>query len=169
MVGLLSDVSLVVPTRFVEGCSIVILGDPPLTLGSSEYWAESHEFPHFDLAAEGRLGEALRALAARRLLVSAQDVADGGLGVALAECALLGECGASVMLDGSLDVALFSEDQGRAIVTCHPDDVAAVSSVAEDRGVQVARVGSTGGDRLVINNIVELELVHLRTAWDPAP
>ena len=65
----------------------------------------------------------VRALAARRLLRSAQDISDGGLAVALAECAMLGGVGATIEIQDRPEVALFSEDQGRAVVGCRPEDV----------------------------------------------
>ena len=82
MVGLLEDVTLAVGAAFGAGSSVVLLGPPPRGLGASEY-AGDGDFPWFDLHAERRLGDALRAMAARRLLRSAQDVSDGGLAVAL--------------------------------------------------------------------------------------
>src|SRR5579859_5399005 len=141
MVGLLEDVSLAISAAFAPGCSVILLGEAPRGLGASEY-AGDGAFPRFDLGAERRLGHLLRALARQRLLRSAQDVADGGLAVALAECALLGSTGASVHMLADLqagtvpdvtqgdlqlravsgdassrtEVALFSEDQGRAVV-----------------------------------------------------
>jgi phosphoribosylformylglycinamidine synthase len=125
-------------------------------------------FPRFDLAAERRLGELLRVLAARRLLRSAQDVADGGLAVALAECALLGECGVTVQVDGiSLDVALFSEDQGRAVVTCARSDVDTVLALAAEHVVPAFVAGQTGGDVLAIAGAVEVSLARMRDAWEP--
>jgi phosphoribosylformylglycinamidine synthase len=168
MVGLLEDVRLTVPTAFSAGNAVVLLGERPTRLGASEYLPDSDVFPRFDLAAERRLAELLRALAARRLLRSAQDVADGGLAVALAECALLGACGVTVQVDGvSLDVALFSEDQGRAVVTCAPSDVDTVLALAAEHVVPAFVAGQTGGDVLVIAGAVEVSLAQMRDAWEP--
>jgi phosphoribosylformylglycinamidine synthase len=169
MVGLLPDVSLAVPTGFRAGCEVVLLGEPPRDLGASEYLPDLDAFPWFDLEDERRLGGLLCDLAARRLLSSAQDVADGGLAVALAECALLGNCGVRIeALDGpSLEVALFSEDQGRAVVTCRPGDVPAILSLAAERAVPAVRIGSTGGDRLTVHAEIDVDLDRLRTTWDP--
>jgi phosphoribosylformylglycinamidine synthase subunit PurL len=209
MVGLLDDVTLVVPTAFTPGNTIVLLGEPPKTLGASEYLATRPDltregdtpnvrdsltvqsgatgggtptvrggdppsaelFPWFDLADERRLGACLRALAARRLLRSAQDVADGGLAIALAECALLGGCGATLHLDGSPDteVMLFSEDQGRAVVTCEPAHADALLALATEHGVATTVAGATGGERLVIDESIDLPLEALREAWDAEP
>jgi phosphoribosylformylglycinamidine synthase II len=165
MVGLLDDVSLAVGAAFQSACTILLLGDPPDYLGASEY-AGDGQFPRFDLEAERRLGDVLRALVGRRLLRSAQDVADGGLAVALAECALLGNTGATVEVAGPPEVVLFSEDQGRAIVSCDQRDSTVVVDLASAGGIAATKIGSTGGDRVRIGGVVDLSLAELRAAWD---
>jgi phosphoribosylformylglycinamidine synthase subunit PurL len=165
MVGLLEDVSLTVPTGFRSGSAVVVLGEPPKSLSAGEY-AGDGPFPRFDLDSELRLAKALRALAGRRLLRSAQDVSDGGLAVALAECVLLGGAGATLQLAGSPGVALFSEDQARAVVTCVPAEVEAVCALARSHGVDAARVGRTGGDRLRIADVLDVTIERLRSAWE---
>src|SRR5205823_13409567 len=63
MVGLLEDVALAVPTGFSSGNAIVLIGDPPTGLGSSECTPDSRDFPRFDLESEQRLGAVLREVA----------------------------------------------------------------------------------------------------------
>ena len=94
-------------------------------------------------------------------------MADGGLAVALAECALLGDCGASLGVEEPVDVALFSEDQGRAIVTCLSSNVDAVLALASDLDVPAVVAGETGGDRLIIDGVLDVSVARLRGAWDP--
>ncbi len=61
--------------------------------------------PAVDLAAESRLIEALVTLASRGLLASAHDLSDGGLAVALAECAFASDgLGADADADANADV-----------------------------------------------------------------
>ncbi len=165
MVGLLADVSLAVPAGFAAQTTIVILGDRPTSLGASEY-AGDGEFPRFDLEAERRLGQLLRTLAARRLLRSAQDVADGGLAIALAECALIGGVGATLEVNDVSEITLYSEDQGRAVVTCLAEHVAAVLEQAAEHGVPAQVAGSTGGDALHIGGELNVGLAALRVAWE---
>jgi phosphoribosylformylglycinamidine synthase len=167
MVGLLEQVAHAVPSGFVADSTIIILGDEPTELGASEY-AGDGRFPRFDLESERRLGHLLRTLAARRLLRSAQDVADGGLAVALAECALIGGIGATLHLAATSEVALFSEDQGRAIVTCPREHVASVLALAAEHGVAGVQAGGTGGDNLRIGESVCVSLAALRAAWESA-
>jgi len=168
MVGLLEDVSLAVPAAFSPGHSVILLGDPPSSLGASEYGGDG-TFPRFDLRAERSLCTLLRELATQRLARSAQDIADGGLAIALAECALSGSTGASVHISGTSEVALFSEDQGRAVVTCRPEDVGRVLDLAATHRVAASVVGSTGGDRLKLGGAVSVSLDELRQAWEGEP
>jgi phosphoribosylformylglycinamidine synthase subunit PurL len=162
MVGLLQDVGLAVPAGFTVDSAVVLLGDPaaqPL---------DDQVFPRFSLATEQRLADLLRALAERRLVRSAQDVADGGLGVALAECALIGGVGAQLSLSADQDpsIALFSEDQARAVVTCAAENVEAVVQLAAAYGVPAARAGKTDGDRLEVDDALSVTLADLRQAWE---
>jgi phosphoribosylformylglycinamidine synthase len=168
MVGLLEDVSLTVPTAFREGSAVILLGEPPISLSAGEY-AGDGPFPRFDLASESRLAQLLRALAQRRLLRSAQDVSDGGLAVAIAECVLLGSTGATLHVSGSPEVALFSEDQGRAVVSCAPENVEAVLAEARRHGTLAARIGQTGGDRLRFDHALDVTIESLRSAWEHQP
>jgi phosphoribosylformylglycinamidine synthase len=165
MVGLLDDVSLAVSAAFAPDTRVVLLGQAPEGLGASEYVGDG-EFPRFSLDDERRLSQALRVLAAHRLLRSAQDVSDGGLAVALAECALMGGTGATLQLDGSPEVMLFSEDQGRAVVTCQPADLESVLQLAEQHGVAACVAGWTGGAQLNITGVLSVSLDELRQVWE---
>jgi hypothetical protein len=64
---------------------------------------------------------------------------------------------------------LFSEDQGRAVVTCVAANVDEVLALAGSHCVPATNVGATGGDRLVIDDLVDLELSQLRAAWEGEP
>jgi phosphoribosylformylglycinamidine synthase subunit PurL len=162
MVGLLEEVGLAVPAGFTADSSVVLLGEP------AAQSLDEHAFPRFSLQAEQRLADLLRDLATRRLVRSAQDVADGGLGVALAECALIGGVGAQLTLSADQDpwIALFSEDQGRAVVTCGPDNLAVVLQMAARHGVPARAMGTTGGDCLHVEEALNLTLAALRDAWE---
>jgi phosphoribosylformylglycinamidine synthase len=155
MVGLLEDVTLALGIAFTPDCAIVLLGSPPRSLDG---------FPHLDLEAERRLGDLLRDLAARRVLRSAQDVSDGGLAIALAECALAADVGATITPQGDPELALRSEDQGRAIITTL--DAEPVLSAALSAGVPATVIGATGGTHLTVEGAFSHTLEALREAWE---
>jgi phosphoribosylformylglycinamidine synthase len=163
MVGLLEDVTRAVRLGFPTGCRIVLLGRAPERLSASELWPEG-PFPYLDLDQERRLGDLLRALAARRLIGSAQDVSDGGLAVALAECCFASGVGAH--LQPTTQAELFSEDQGRAIVACCDEEVADVLQLATHHGVPAEPIGWTGGGRLIVDDSIDTPLEELRREWE---
>jgi phosphoribosylformylglycinamidine synthase len=156
MVGLLEDVSRSIPLGFVPDSRIVLLGEPPQTSADG--------FPRLDLDAERRLGRLLRALAAEQLLRSAQDISDGGLAVALAECCFVHQIGAHIEVDG--DVALYSEDQGRAIVSCGAQQLERVLALASQHGVPAEAIGSTGGERLILGTSINVNVNELNAIWE---
>ena len=94
MLGVYDDVSVHIDHSFKDAGDVVVL------LGPDGAWMDGSEYqkvrfgkvegrvPDVDLEAERRLQAALRAAIERRLLKSAHDCAEGGLAVALAECAI---------------------------------------------------------------------------------
>jgi phosphoribosylformylglycinamidine synthase II len=114
-----------------------------------------------DLALEARLQKLVLALARSHRLESAHDISEGGLAVALAECATsspspASDVGARIDIEMSgvtpLHTAslLFGEHPTRVIVSVRPDHVAEVRAAAEAGGVPCAELGVTGGSSLSI-------------------
>ena len=124
------------------------------------------------MAAEKGLHALLAEGAARGVLLSAHDLSDGGLAVAAAECCFAGEepgLGARLDLPAGRrpDVLLFAETPSRAIVTTR--DELRIAELARRHGVRWARVGTVGGDRLVLASggatLVDLPVGDLHDAW----
>ncbi len=90
-------------------------------------------------------------------------MSDGGLAQALTESALRYGVGATVRVEGDATAALFAESVARAVVTT--TDEAAVRAAAGAAGVPVTVLGTTGGDALVVEGLVELPLAELRATW----
>ncbi len=124
-----------------------------------------------DLAAHRRVVDLVAGLVAETvaggggLLTGVHDVAGGGLAVALAEMAVGAEVG--VRIDGVEGHAeLFTEIGSRFVVaTERPDEVA---DRAEAAGVPVTRLGTAGGDRLVVDGLVDLSLAAVAGEWRDA-
>ncbi|HSP94929.1 MAG TPA: phosphoribosylformylglycinamidine synthase subunit PurL [Thermoanaerobaculia bacterium] len=158
MVGLLEDVGRHVRLPFArKGDTIALLGRTRDELGGSEFLRvirgrDEGPCPEVDLAAEKRLIELLARLAEQGRLASAHDLSDGGLAVALAECAMSSGVGAEVALDSTLrpSALLFGETAGRVLVAFGPDEEAAIRSEAERLTVPFELAGRTGGERLRI-------------------
>jgi phosphoribosylformylglycinamidine synthase subunit PurL len=179
MVGLLPDYGRRLGAGFAgDGEFILAVGTTCDELGGSEYLKVIHgvvagPVPAPDMAAERAADELVLAAAEAGLLRSAHDVSEGGLLVALAECCLLGgrgaRCGAVPTAPGGrLDAALFGESQGRFVVSAAPRSMPALQQLARDHHVELALLGLTGGDRVVLDGQVDVPLPELRQAWEEA-
>ncbi len=180
MVGLLEDVEKHVRLPFRrEGDVIAILGATRDELGGSEFLRtirgqDEGPCPVLDLPAERQLVALLVGLAGKKLLESAHDVSDGGLAVALAECAIQGGVGAEIELEPGARVSalLFGESSARALVTFAPEAQATVEGMAREAGVPFTRLGRVGGRRLRISAgsrvVIAEELKDLAALWRAA-
>ena len=153
LLGILEDVSKHLRAGFdAPGREVYLLGaaveQPAATLGGSEYLEALHGvvagLPTIDLAAEKRLQQLVLRAHAEGLLSSAHDCSDGGLAVALAECAILGGHGfeGHAAISGRLDALLFGEAQGRIVVSV-AGDASRLHALAAELGVPIASLGRT--------------------------
>ena len=146
--------------------------------GSSEYakallhatWGRP---PELDLEAEADLHTMLFELANRGLMHSARDVSDGGISVALAQAAFVNNIGAHVEQEQALMVhplfGLFAEPASTVVLTADPEQVSEIAEIAEHFNFNIARIGTTGGDRLEIavygDRFVSASIAELRGPW----
>jgi phosphoribosylformylglycinamidine synthase len=174
MLGLLEDISCAVPAAFASaGDAIVLLGETFEELGGSEYLALRHGVergrpPALDLERERRLQELLVTAAARGLLGSAHDVSEGGLAVALAECALRSGLGLEARLPPlsiRLEALLFGESASRAVLSCAQEQLQELLGLAREQGVPALTLGRTGGERIRIEPGVDVTLAEAHDVW----
>jgi phosphoribosylformylglycinamidine synthase len=123
--------------------------------------------PAIDLDLEVKTQQACRDGIIAGVMRSAHDVSDGGLAVALAEAAILGERGVVVdaALGGRWDAALFGEAQSRIIVTVVADQTGELERIAANAGAPLSRLGTTGGDRIIIGDLVDVSLSEVTDRW----
>jgi len=176
MLGILEDSSKRMDIAFKNsGDAIVLLGETFPELGGSEYAWKIHRHlggtpPDVDLERERALQELLVSLVDEMLIQSAHDCSEGGLAVALAECAIAGGIGARIEAAAEADEAhvwLFSESGARAIVTCTDRDLAKLRNRAGDLPVTV--LGTVGGDDLVIEDVLTVPIDELAEASERPP
>jgi phosphoribosylformylglycinamidine synthase len=175
VVGVIEDASNVLMRAFpASGLEIVLLGEGHAELGGSEYLKTMFGLirglpPSLDLARERALQRLLVDLAARRLVRSAHDCAEGGLAIALAECCCeTGGIGADIAIASvapnvhvdRLAATLFGESASRVLVSVSSDRLAAVLEAARAAGVPAARIGRTGGRmiRVTVDGQVAIDL-----------
>jgi phosphoribosylformylglycinamidine synthase II len=162
VVGLLEDIDKAVGPAFrAAGDIVVLVGESFDELGGSEYLKVVHGLeagapPAIDLELEKRTQDFLLEAIEAGLLRSAHDLSEGGLAVALAECAFHSgrKLGCTVALDRPLraDALLFGESQSRAVVTCRKADAAALLALASRSGVPAKAVGRVGGHAIAVWN-----------------
>ena len=170
VLGVMDDVRRANPSGwFEEGLAIVALGATRDELDGSAWARAVHDHlgglpPRVDLHAEMALGRVLLALSeadgpgGERLVRAAHDCSAGGLIQTLVDAVLRHGVGASIDLvqlqgrDGVDDfTALLSESGARAVVAVPEWAVAAVAAAAEAEDVAWVRLGTTGGDMLVVS------------------
>jgi phosphoribosylformylglycinamidine synthase len=180
MVGLITDVDHITTQNFKhEGDAIILLGETFAELGGSEYQklatgAISGRPPQIDLAKEAAVQKATLAAIRQGLVKSAHDLSEGGLGVALAESCFGEGFGAKVSLESELrpDVLLFSESQSRILLSTSEGKAQDLLALAAQHGVPAKQIGTTGGDKLVINvngtEAVNASIQEVKAAWKDA-
>ncbi len=192
VVGLLENIErLVGPAFTASGDTVILVGEVTSGLGGSEYArlagaTGDDEPPGLDLAREAALQRFVREAIERELVASAQDVAGGGLAVAIAEAAMWGDLGARLRLPvaGSPAVELFGESPSRLVLSCRQRHAPALVLLARQFGLPVQELGATGGERLVIEltgegatgaaeargsrvaDAVDVPIADLRHAWE---
>jgi len=163
--------------RLTAGDRVIVLGATARELGGSE-WAAQHGLlggrpPAADLATARALHELVRDLVSSAAVNGVHDCSDGGLAVALAEMAIDGGCGCDVdvtVLGSDLPAAaaLFSESASRVIVAVAPDRVDDVLARAGAAGVPATAIGEAGGDRIVVRDVLDIDLGRATSAWRDA-
>ena len=190
LVGLIEDRSCAVGCGFVEeGHRLLLLGTPTPTLGATAYGRVIHGVetgapPAVDWDAEKALQATLRAGIVAGHIAAAHDAADGGLGVALAEMAILGGSnggigdglGATVNIPvdgGAADQErwLFGETHGCAWVAVAEESVQALAAIAGEHGCPLRDLGRVGGADLRVTDeqgavVVDAPVATLRSAWE---
>ncbi len=176
IVGLMEDIGMAVTPGFkAAGDAVVLVGESFAELGGTEYLRAVHGLeagapPAMDLEKEKRHQEFVIEAIEAGLVRSAHDLSEGGLAVALAECAFHGprRLGCEVALDGPMraDALLFGESQSRVLLSCRKKDAARLLALAAFRGVPAKAVGRVGGaDLAVARDGREVLRVPVETAY----
>ena len=172
VLGVIQDVRKRTPMGISEsGLELFILGETAADFAGSE-WAHIHGIkggmpPRAELQREMRLIELLLAANQKSLFASAHDLSQGGLAITIAEMVLRHKVGATLNLTGDLTQWLFSETPGRVVVAIKPSAVKEVEALAQTHNISLAKIGTTGGDALKINDatisLSELSAAHTAT------
>ena len=176
MVGLVEDISHITTQTFKDdGDTILLVGENKNELGASEYLhalfnQTKGKVPAVDLDYEKTLQNALLAAIQKGLVKSAHDCSEGGLAVAIAECCISERenmLGASINIsDGIRSVCLlFGETQSRVILSCDTKNEKELIAYFTKHGINCKDIGTTGGEKLKINDMISVDLKDLAEAF----
>jgi phosphoribosylformylglycinamidine synthase II len=154
--------------RLVEGGTLLVLGPEARSLSGSRWaWDRGHRAgaaPALDLAAHAGVAGLVRTLVLEDRVAGVHDAADG-VGVALAEMAVRSGLGFRVTADGTDHAWLFAESASRVVVCVTNGGAEDVMRAAQAAGVAVARLGVAGGDRLVVDGLLDVPVADAVAAW----
>ncbi len=176
MVGLMDDIRSRRPSFFTAaGNHVFIVGRHSTDLSGSYllhhlgYERTGAPFLPIDELAE--ISSLMRKAAESRLILSAHDISDGGLAVALCEMTFGHSIGAKIDLSeagyGRPLNRLFSEGGNRIIVEIEPGKEKEFSQLM---GQSVTKIGVTGGDSIEIEDsgikLIDVKVEDARSSWN---
>ncbi|OIP35097.1 MAG: phosphoribosylformylglycinamidine synthase subunit PurL [Deltaproteobacteria bacterium CG_4_9_14_3_um_filter_44_9] len=179
MVGIIPDINLHQTQWFKDdGDVIVMLGKIYEELGGSEYLAVVHGIeegmpPGIELDLEIAVQNTCLEVIQKGIIKSAHDCSEGGIAVALAECCFSGpkfNRGATVNISKNMrgDCLLFGESQSRIIVSLDKGNLDHFKEIAGKNKAPFNIIGRVGGDRLVINELIDCPVEVLKQRWKRA-
>jgi phosphoribosylformylglycinamidine synthase len=170
-VGLNDDMNKVLPSSLQnDGNIIYILGDTKAEFGGSLYLKKifgqvAGKHPEVDFKKERMLWDFVIEANKKDLLVSAKDINTGGIAIALAKMAAVGDRGVDIDIVLENQNEMFSESLSRAIVEVNPKDCTSFEALAKEVGITCINAGVIGGDEFSINNIVNMEMSELKDIY----
>ena len=186
-IGVMPDIYKTVSPSFKNaGDSIYILGETFNELGGSEYYkmiskkngdenAIGNDVPKVDFKKNTKIYQALEKAITKELIRSATSLTSGGLAIVLAKASIGGMLGVNISLKNlpgnysGVDEALFSESQGRILVTVSKEDISKFEKAV--KGIAYAKLGTVlKNDKFIIldkNNkkVIDTNLKKLFTIY----
>ena len=170
--GKLDDITKSVPMCFQKTDSIILMiGERKNELGGSIYYSLYNEIganipkPSLERTKNEIFG--VTDLADKRLTRSCHDISDGGLVAAIAEMTFKNNIGCSVSIKSSMSPEkVFFSETGGFILEISPNNIKDVKSKLETSGVNAFEIGTTGGENISINELINLPVSIAKNAWE---
>ena len=177
-IGVIADATMAMTIDFKQpGDSIYLVGETNDELGASEYFSmlgdsAGSTVPVVDAKKNAKAYDALSKAIQNNIAASAIGVGRGGLAVALAKSAVAGQLGAEINLKNlpgnakRNDSILFSESQGRILVSVRPEAKGAFEKLYQGR--TLVEIGKVTGERVSIElpkTRVEASVSELKSAY----
>ncbi len=158
MVGLLENVEDKMTLGFQEaGDVLILIGKSRNDINSSEYLRkivgiENSPAPHFEIAEEQAVQQAVTRLIKNKFIQSANDISEGGLFVTLCESSFVNGTGFTINYINTIrkDTFLFGEAQSRIVVSVKKEMLQMVEEALQASGTLYEIAGEvTGGEIMV--------------------
>ncbi|MFH1200991.1 MAG: AIR synthase-related protein [bacterium] len=183
-ISVMPNIYKTVSPEFKNGGDVIyLLGKTNNELGGGEYLKmlnfTGNNVPKVDLKKNIKTYLALEKAIQKELIASSLSVTSGGLGIALAKACVGGMIGCNVSIKNlpsnggkasvlSTDVKLFSESQGRILVSVSPKNVSTFEKMC--KGVSYVKLGKVVKDRKVKivngkNKIIETNVKKLHKIY----
>ncbi|OGI65225.1 phosphoribosylformylglycinamidine synthase [Candidatus Nomurabacteria bacterium RIFCSPLOWO2_01_FULL_39_18] len=154
-IGVVPDIYKIISPEFKNvGDVIYLLGKTDDELGGSEYYkslkAVGNDVPKVNLEKNLKTYLALERAIQKELVASSISVTSGGLAIALAKTCVGGMLGCNISVRGmpgsskSADAKLFSESQGRILVSISPQNISAFEKIIKN--IPYAKMGKVVKD-----------------------
>lgn len=156
--GVIDNVENKIESSFMkEGSRVIAIGTPPSTIAASHYLAKIHgitagDVPPVNLPFHKNLFSFMVEAAQKKLVLSAHDVSEGGLAVALFEMGRENRIGCKISLPpiARADALLFGEAP-MVVIEVDAGLYHNVLELCENHGLVYTDIGTTGGDELFIS------------------
>lgn len=183
MMGLMEDIEKRMTSDFKKTGDVIAVmsgtktGTPKFDdLGGSDYINTIFDLavgdaPYFNADDELKVQAAIRAAIDKGLVTCAHDISDGGLAIALAECAIYGKLGADISVNTNSKPSnfLFNEAQSRIVVTLDNSKWDKLVVLAKEFDIDITRIGYVVSDRLKISvndeQLIDLSLADMTNGY----
>ena len=160
MLGIVEDKENIMSLAFKNSDSLIyLIGESKNDISCSEYLASYHNFhesstPPFDLDVEYELQQTTSNLIKDKLILSAHDVADGGLFIALLESSMYNDLGFSINTLDNIrkDAFLFGESPSRIVVSIEPKNKDAFEKFMLSTNTTFNHLGNVTSGDIIIDN-----------------
>lgn len=171
--GTLPDVAKVMTCDLKrKETNIVLIGERKDECGGSVYYQLHNELgsklPQPDLSALNREIHVLHTVIQEGLVLSAHDISEGGLAVALAEMSFKNQIGVKIDVAGDLatEKKLFGETGGFVLEVAR-DKLKELKRIFAEHQVPVMVLGDTVAEaRLQMNGVIDLPINEAKSAWE---
>lgn len=159
MVGVLDDFDNRMTLNYKnEGDVILLIGEQKDCISSSEYLhkiknVEYSPAPSFDLDAEFNVQQTIASLIKGKSILSAHDISEGGLMIALLEKGFYNNLGFDVKISSSVrnDAYWFGEAQSRVVATVSKENIEAVKTTLTNAGIGFEELGTVTSGSISVN------------------